>query len=131
MAFDIAAGITKTQPVLIVVENIDAKVSGPVLLGTVPTGSKIIVPFWAGVSIDTIAGLTTAPTISIGTNSAAYDNMVAATLLTGLLQGRVAPVVFKAQYPVLTPNTQVFLNISVGAVATTYKIIIGLMGFGV
>lgn len=131
MAFDIAAGITKTQPVLIVVENIDTKVSGPVLLGTVPTGSKIIVPFWAGVAIDSIAGLTSAPTISMGTNAAAYDNMVAATALTGLLQGRVAQMTFKAQYPVLVPNAQLFLNISVAAVATTYKIIIGLMGFGV
>lgn len=122
MSFDIRAGISPFQPYLAKFEGIDTKIVGPILLGTVPMLNKILVPFWAGLAIEQIGGLTTAPTISIGTNASAYDNMVGNVALTGLLQGRVAQVAFKAQYPYLLGGNQVYLNIVSAAVATTYTI---------
>jgi hypothetical protein len=129
MSFDIKDGIAQIKPYLVLVEGINAKVAGPVLLGTQPAGQKVFVPFWGGVAIEQITALTTPPTISLGTNAAAYDNIAAAAALTGLLQGRVAPIVLKAQYPFLTAGTQTFVNISAAAVATTYTITIAILGF--
>jgi hypothetical protein len=128
MAFNITDGVTQIKPIMILKTGIDAKVAGAVLLGTQPAG-KLFIPFWGGVVIESRTGFTSAPTISIGTNATAYDSIAAAAALTGLLQGNVAPIQFKAQYPFLTPSTQTFLNVSVAAAATTYTITIGIMGF--
>lgn len=129
MPFQISSGLATIQPYIITFKNINTKNAGAVLLGTIPVTNKVFVPFWAGVSIETIAGLTTPPTLSIGTNANAYDNMVAATPLTGLLQGRVAPVPFRSQYPILTSGLSIYVNITQAAVATTYTITMTVLGY--
>lgn len=129
MPFNIQGGLAQIQPYIITFKNINTKVAGPTLLGTIPVTNKIFVPFWAGVQIETITGLTTPPTLSIGTNNPAYDNFVAATALTGLLQGRIAPVAFRAQYPILTAGMSVYANVSIAAVATTYTITMTVLGY--
>jgi hypothetical protein len=131
MPFDITDGISQFKPYLIVVKNLNMKVAGAVALGPPLPGNKIFVPFWGGVAIQQISGAGSAPTISIGTNATAYDNIAAATALTGLLQARVAPIQFKTQYPFLTNGVQTFLNVSVAATTTTYLLTVAILGFTV
>ena len=79
-----------------------------------------------------IAGKNSAPTVSVGTNSPNYDNILAATSLSGLsTRGDfinfdiVSPSVQRA---INTNSTPIFANVSVGASATTFNLAVQLRG---
>lgn len=110
---NIQSGIEQTLTGLrLIVRGIDGKTGGPLLLGTIPNNGRVLVPTRIFVGLVVGTGITTPPSISIGTNGAAYDNLVANVALTGLSQGNLAPATLRAQYPWLTAGMQAFLNIN-------------------
>lgn len=128
MPFDIKNGVSKIQPILIQSDDIDAKVIAAISLGK-NFSNKIFIPFWGGVAIKNRSGSGAGPTISLGKNATAYDDMAAAAALTGLNQGNLAPIQFRTQYPFLLPNAETFINVSVAATFTTYVIQVSILGF--
>lgn len=128
MGFDIKNGISYVKPILVRSDNINAKVSGAVSLGP-NFSNKIFIPFWGSVAVINRTGSGSPPTISLGTNASAYDNIAAAAALTGLVEGEVAPIQFRVKYPYLIPDIETFVNVSVAATFTIYVIQVSYIGF--
>lgn len=77
-----------------------------------------------------VAAFNAVPTISIGTNANAYDNIMAAKPLTGLSSGSTHMLVqLSGIMPDFPVSTNVRLNISAAAAASTYTINATIYGF--
>lgn len=77
----------------------------------------------------TIIALTTPPTISVGTNAASYNNIVAVDgLAVGLDVGEHRRLVLLNDIPLVSSTSDVRVNVSVAAVATSYVIDVFLLG---
>lgn len=79
-----------------------------------------------------VSAKTSSPTVSIGTNSPNFDNILAATSLSGLAArgdfinfDLLSPTVLKA---INTTTTPIFVNVSVAANATTFNLALELRG---
>ena len=119
--FNIQSGMSapnSQRPPVIKIKGINAKVAGPLKLATIPAGNWLFLPTQGFVAIQTASWVTTVPTISFGTDNPNYSDIMTNTALTGLLQGRAAPIPFRAQYPYLAPGTDVYINIVNAAVAS-------------
>ena len=111
--------------------NLDGTTAAATSLFTTENAGQRFYPTAAYVTLRSVSGFVTVATISLGTNAATYTNIVAAGALTGLSAAN--------QYEPLTlvsgvvssvaPNTAIFCNVSIGAVATTYKLDLDLVGF--
>lgn len=97
--------------------SINAKNVGNTKLGTTLNGVSVFVVLDALTVVNNASGATVGPTVSIGTNSPNFDNIVPATTLTGLTPGalKLLPL---AQASVIPAGTDVFLRVSNGATAT-------------
>jgi hypothetical protein len=72
-------------------------------------------------TLEAISGLITPPSVSVGTNPSNYNNIVSATTLTGLASpGETYTVSLNTVVGSTPPTTQVYVRVSVAAVATTY-----------
>lgn len=113
----------KSLPILIGYNdtNVNLKNTGATLLFTQPNTQSSYFPFRIRVFSGNVSGITGAPTISIGTNASSYNNILAATALTGLTTAGTY-IDYAPTYP-LAPiafNTSVFVNVTIGATGTTF-----------
>jgi hypothetical protein len=100
--------------------NVNLKNTGSTLIFTQSDSTKLFFPHRIYVFSSNVSGAVTPPTLSIGTNSSTFNNIlstaapalsVAGTYLVFNLTTAIAPI---------TSGTQVFVNVTVGASATTY-----------
>jgi|ERR1043166_1370814 hypothetical protein len=113
--------------------NIDGKTSGAVTVGTANGGgaSQSFYPVHILIIAHTITALITPVTISVGTNSSTYNNLLAATLLSSSLNATNLMQVLSlaAASPVIAHNTDIKVNVTSIAVGTTYTFDIKIFGW--
>jgi hypothetical protein len=118
------------------VTGIDAKVVGnTALLISEPDSSVRHFVVLANIGGQTLAGVTSGPTVSLGTNSPNFDNIMAATVVPASLTGSVFVQPLNTN-PLVQNGAVVNLRVSVAANATAYIIrahlllvSFGLIGF--
>lgn len=113
---------------------INAKNTGTTLLYTLEASSLnfypvMVIPRATGAGI---SGVVTGPTMSIGTNSTSYNNVATTgllgSILTALGAGNSQPT--NTSYsPGLAGGTQIFANVTLGAVATNFTTLYDIIGF--
>lgn len=106
------------------------------VVGTVQAATLIFTPAarFTPVSVVfelmSVTGFAVVATASIGTNSAAYNNLLVASALTGL---SAANNIINFNVTALTSSvasgTGVYVNVSVAATATTYVLKVSIVGF--
>ena len=111
------------------VAGIDAKTTGNTTLFTTDPG-RVFVPIAVVAYCSAATAITVAATITIGTNSTAYDNLVASSILSGLTAAGLftTPVYTLGATPV-APGTDVVLKIGTAATGTSQTIEIDIIGF--
>lgn len=114
---------TYTIP-LSIIRGLDGKSTGAISLFTNDTGRDLYLVDIRAVG-NSISGLVTPPTLSIGTNGATYNNIISATALPAAISGAnltqsiLNPLSFGTGQKILN-GVEVFVNHTVGATATTY-----------
>lgn len=112
------------------VRNIDAKIAGNSLIAHVPQSKGPFFVEFVAARLAAISTLTTVPTVSVGTNNPNYDNLVAATPMTGInVVNNLARPSLVAKSGIVPADTDVYVRVSIGAVATTYTIDVSIIGF--
>lgn len=114
--------------------SVNAKNTGATAVYTLEASSLkffpiLIIPRATGVGV---SGVTVGPTISVGTNSTSYNNIASTSLMGNILStlsaGSSAPSTTSFS-PALTGGTQIFVNVTVGALATNYTVLYDIIGF--
>jgi hypothetical protein len=111
---------------------VDGKSIGNTLVYTLePSGTLNFYPTQVVLRPVSISGAALKPTISVGTNSTAYDNIASGSLLntiTGLLSITTQPLTVSTS-PALSGGTGVYAKISTGALATSYTFNVDILGY--
>lgn len=130
-----ATGVTENAdiPSLYGADGIDGTAVGDATIcTTIEDSEKNYYPAQVQIILDTVSGLTTAPTISVGTNSPNYDNILSALSLDGLLSS-AGTYIARAIGVTSTANAigngaDIKARISVAATATTYDVRVHIFG---
>jgi hypothetical protein len=118
----------KYQVDVLTMEGLDATSTGDTLFDT--TGGQYFYPLTLSISVTDIAGLVTPAVISMGTNSPNYNNIVAATTLTGLnAVNKILTVNVASLITSVPPETEIYVRVSVASVATTFAFRASMTGF--
>lgn len=108
----------------------NGKTTGATLMGTTENGPLTFIPMFASIHCTNGTAITITPTLSIGTNSTSFNNIVPATLLSVLsAAGVFTNPTLAASGAAVPANTSISVNITIGAVATTMTIDIHLFGY--
>ncbi len=112
--------------------TINGKNTGATAIYTLENASVNFFPIMIVPRVVNISGVTTAPTVSIGTNSTSYNNIATGSLLSSVLAtlsvGSGAP--YMAPYsPSLSGGTVIYANVTIAAVATTYSVVYDIIGY--
>lgn len=103
--------------------------TGSVLVFTDPDNRNLFFTYKIRIYLNAGTNVSGVPTISIGTNSSSYNNILANTSLTGLLtNGTFLDLSPTYPVPTIGLNQQVFVNTTVGATSTQYGVKIVLYG---
>ncbi len=108
--------------------DVDGKTTGPLTLFTTNEEGPFV-PTQLIAGVIGIAGFTSVPTMSLGTNSPNFNNIIAATPLTGLNALGKYAVLAIASGTAVPSLTLIQFNITVAAVATTYQLGFNLIGY--
>lgn len=100
---------------------IDATVVASTMLFTTVAGFTFL-PTSIIVSANNVSGVISQPTLSIGTNALTYDNIFIASPTDLTITGTMDLFFTGSGSATVAPLTPIFINISVGAVATNYLI---------
>lgn len=109
--------------------NVNGKTTGATVVFTTLDSTKLFFPYRIRIYLTNPSGVVTPPTISVGTNASSYNNMLAATALTGLTTSGTY-----LDFPIISPVTalaagvDVNVNVTVGANATTYGFRVAVYG---
>lgn len=113
--------------------SINAKNTGNTLIYTLEASGLNFYPFGivpraTGVGI---SGVTLGPSISVGSNSTAYDNIASASLLGNVLSALTGgnSLSSSVNSPALAGGTAIYAKVSVGAVATNYTLKYDILGY--
>ncbi len=111
--------------------TINGKTTGSTLIGTTRSnGAERFYPQIAHIILASTTGFSAAPTITIGTNSSSYDNIVASTTLTGLNASNMFYALsLIVPQSSIAGSTGIYINVGTGATATTYTILALARGF--
>lgn len=108
---------------------VDGTTIGNTSIFTCPAGKRFI-PEIVSITLLDILGLSIVSTCSIGTNASFYNNIMPATVLTGLSgQNSRFGVFLTGISSTVAPLQQVFCRVSVADTATTYNINVSVSGF--
>jgi hypothetical protein len=119
MPISFSGGLGSEVPIApLVFDGIDLKNARVVSLMTLPTNSKIFVPIWAGLKITAAVGQTAGPTLSVGSNSPGWNDLVVASALAALAATRLTGLTLSQNMPQLGNGMVLSLNIMFAAVAT-------------
>lgn len=112
------------------IKGVNAKNTGATLVGTTENGTARFYPVMVVFEMTVASVIAIVPTVSIGTNSATYNNILAAAALTGMTTANsmICSSVVGAVNSV-APNTGINVNVSVGATATTATLDIHVLGY--
>lgn len=111
------------------VSGIDAKTTGTTTLFTSDAG-RVFVPTSVTVYCDAATAITVAASISIGTNSTAYDNLVANSLLSGLTSaGKFTTPIYTLGATAVTASTDVVLKVNTAATGTSQTFQVDIVGY--
>ncbi len=111
--------------------GLDAKATGATLIGTTPNDGTRFYPVSVVFSVSSANTIAVAPALSIGQNSASYNDILAITTLTGvtaannIIQTPLAATLISS----IAANTGIYVKVTTGATATTCLIDIHLIGF--
>jgi hypothetical protein len=112
--------------------NINGKTTGATSIYTLEASNLKFYPIIVIIRAVNISGVTTAPTVSVGTNSTSYNNIATASLLNTILSTIGAtggsPNMATASYPI-SGGTSIFANVSIAAIATNYTFNVEIVGF--
>lgn len=112
------------------VTSVNMKATGATSLGVVPSGCNQFVPTAVTIVCMTADTVAVVAALSIGTNSASYNNILAISTLTGLTTANqcfTVPLVAVATSP--AAGTEIFVKVTTGATATTQTANIYVTGF--
>jgi hypothetical protein len=111
--------------------SIDAKTTGATKIATTENGSQRFIPKTVIIELTAATAVTVVATLSVGTNSATYNNILAATALTGLsaLNNIVMIHLPATAISSIAPNTDIYVNVTIGATATTANIRVDVDGY--
>ena len=111
------------------VASVNLKTTGATSVFTTPAG-VIFIPQSVSVFITASDTFATPASISVGTNGAAYDNILGITALTGLSAVSAVLTTHITLLSVIVPAaTAVFVNVTTGAGATTLTGTVKINGF--
>lgn len=115
--------------------GVNGKVTGSKAIVYIPaTATRVFLPTLIRLAVTSNStGITTPPTISIGSNSPAFDNVMAAVALATLnltAANRLRNVLLGTTTHtfMLTALTTVYINVSIAAIATVYNLGIKIEG---
>lgn len=114
-----------------IVKGINAKNTGATIIGTTRSANGLFFPIFAIFHVATANTIITPATISLGTNSATYNNILAASAMTGLTAQDTMlqfPLGTAAIAPIAV-STGIYANITSGATATAMTMDITIFGF--
>jgi len=107
--------------------GIDGKTTGPILLLT-PVGN--FTPLMINFELTSTTGFAVVASCSIGTNGASYNNILPISALTGIsVAGNILNFSLLTLISKVAAGTGIYVNVTTGAVATTYVLKITLVGF--
>jgi len=109
--------------------NVNVKNTGATLIFTNADSTKLFFPFKIRVYGTNIVSPVTPATLSIGTNASNYNNILSSVSLTGLVTTGTF-IDYLPTYPISTisAGTDVYVNVTVGASATTFGVRIAVYG---
>lgn len=119
-------------PKVYAVGNIDGKTTGATTVYTTSNpGSTRFYPIMIVVSLTGASGVTVPCTLSVGTNSSTYNNLLTATALTGVTTGSATQefILNSAVLSSIGDAVDIKVNVTVGATATTYLIKVMVIGY--
>lgn len=109
--------------------GIDAKTAASTKIGTTENGTQRFYPIYLVVTCTAATSISVVPTLSIGTNSSSYNNIVTATSMAGITSANTFLTTFViAALGSVAASTDIYTNISLGATATAMTIKIDLFG---
>ena len=109
--------------------SVDGTNVGDTLIFTSPA-SKRFIPISSHLMLLDVVGLSLVATVSMGTNASTYNNIMGATLLTGLnAENQIITNTLNGPYASVAPSTQVFCRVSIASTATTYQLMASLVGY--
>lgn len=110
--------------------NVNAKNTGSFTIDTTENGTESFHPLLIVFVLNTASAVSVVPTISVGTNSSTYNNIMPAALLTGLTSaGMILPMPITSAISKVAANTAIKGNVTIGATATTATIDIHVFGY--
>lgn len=117
--------------VQLTIKSIDGKAVAATKIGTTVNDGRKFIPMFAIFHVTAATAIVTPCTLSIGTNSSTYNNILAATALTGMTAIDLVMQLGMnaAASSVVAANTDIFANITVGATGTSISIDVTLLGF--
>lgn len=107
--------------------NLSCTAVGDTLLASIEAG-RTFIPTIAYVRLTAVVGFVAVPSLSIGTNSTPYDNILGATALTGLI---TANTVYAMALPTTVPaaTSDVYVKVATATASVTYTVAIDLFGY--
>jgi len=99
-------------------------------IGITENGTERFFPLFCVITVSSATLLTIAGTMSVGTNSASYNNILVATAMTGLTGlYNMLTMNLTTLVSSIAANTPIFVNVTVGATATSSTFDVYLFGF--
>jgi hypothetical protein len=108
------------------VTGVNAKSTGATTIFT--TEGERFHPLFVVAEITAASALTIGATVSVGTNSTSFNNIMAASV-TGTTLNNMLPNALSALTDSVAPGTAVKVNVSVGAVGTSGTMSVTVIGF--
>lgn len=114
---------------VIQLSGIDGKTTGAIKIGTTSNIGRFV-PLFVNVEGTNISGFVTVASFSVGSNGASYNNILAISAMTGVIATNIVlQTNAAALLSSLPASTDVYINITTGAVGTTYTMRASVIGF--
>lgn len=111
-------------------KSMSASSTGNTSLGRTENGMERFYPKFATIEVKAVSGIVSLGSISIGTNSTSYDNILSATLMTSLnAVNKVLTLDVVGVNGSIAPNTEIFVRVSGIVNAAVYTVEVTLFGF--
>jgi hypothetical protein len=108
--------------------DIDGKTTGATTIYTTLEDNRFV-PLFINIESTSVSGVITPPTIAIGTNETSYNNIKSGTLLSANANNDTQNLEVASVITSVAPSTDIKVNVTIGAVATTYILRVTLIGF--
>lgn len=112
--------------------SVNAKTLASTLIYTLPASPLYFYPTQIVPRNVNISGVTTGPSVSIGTNATSYDNIASTQLISTLLSTVAVSngVPQNTSYsPALSGGTAIYAKVTTAAIATNYTLKYDILGF--